>query len=191
MADVEKKLENMLTLVKKEKDVNFKELQEDYKAKVKDYEENVSKEIEEIRDKKIKEAEDKAENIINVAKTKADFILKQERLKNRNEFISSFFDSLKKALINLNEKDKVYLYRKLYHEASKMIKEDFTVYCNPKDEKIVKSIVKDVEVKTDKEIDGGILLKSGDLKIWNTLDSYIQENKSEILTLLTKEVGEL
>jgi vacuolar-type H+-ATPase subunit E/Vma4 len=181
----------MLALIKKEKDSFFKELQTEYKSKIAEYEKNFNLELENIRNKKIEEAQIKAKNIINAAKTKAEFILKQEKLKNRNEFISSFFKSLKQALINLNPKDKTYLYRKLYHEASKMIDGDFIVFCNPKDKEIVKSIVKDAKIKTDKSIEGGILLQSGDLKVWNTIDSYIEENKSEILALLTKEVGEL
>jgi V/A-type H+-transporting ATPase subunit E len=185
------KLNAMLALIKKEKDSLFKELQDEYKSKIDKYEKSFNLELDDIRNKKIGEAKIKAKNLINAAKTKADFILKQEKLKNRNEFISFFFEALKKALINLNPKDKSYLYRKLYREASKMIDENFVVVCNPNDKDIVESIVKDAKIETDKSIEGGILLKSGDLKIWNTIDSYIEENKSEILALLTKEVGEL
>jgi vacuolar-type H+-ATPase subunit E/Vma4 len=191
MADIDEKLESMLSLIKREKDENFKELQDDYKSKLKEYEEKVSKELEKIREEKLNEAKAKAENIIEVAKTKADFILKQENVKNRNEFITSFFNKLKEEMFHLDSKDKLYLYRKLYRDASKMTDDEFVVLCNPKDVEIVKSIAKDAKVKPDSNIEGGIILQSGELKVWNTLDSYLQEKKSEILNLLAKEVGEL
>ena len=191
MADIDEKLDSMLALIKREKDENFKELQDDYKNKIKEYEEKISKEIETIRKERLDEVKLKAENIIKVAKTKADFILKQENIKNRNEFIASFFNKIKEEMLRLDPKDKLYLYGKLYRDASKMMNDKFMVLCNPKDTETVKSIAKDMEVKSDSKIEGGIILQSGKLRVWNTLDSYLQEKKSEILNLLAKEVGEL
>ncbi len=189
--NMDKKLQTMIGLINQEKNAMFQELQEDYKSKVSDYENRINEEIKNLREQELEKANKKAQNIINIAKTKAEFILKKERLKSKNAFISNFFEALKEALSDLNEKDKTYLYRKLYREAKEMIGDNFVVFCNPKDKKIVKTIVKDAKIETDEKIQGGILLKSGDLRIYNTLDSFIQENKSKILDLLAKEVGEL
>lgn len=191
MSSIENKLNKMINLLEKDFEVEYESIKKQYDEKLEEYRKQIEKEIEEYKNKKLLDAKFESERIIKIAKSKVELKLNQENTYLKNKFLEKILKKVKEDLYNLDAKRKKFFYQKLYIEAKKLIDEEYVVLCNPGDVEIVKSFVMDHEVIGDSNIEGGILLKGEKVNIRNTIDSYIDEIKGEIFTLVLEEVGDL
>lgn len=191
MNEIEDKLESMLQLLDKKFEQKCDELKISYDKKLEEVRKRIEEDINNYRDKKLKEAKEEADLTLKVSQSKAKLKIKQERLRLKNQLLESLLQLIKKDLVNLDPDNKKYFYQKLYIDATKLIHNDYEVLCNKNDYETVKSIVLDHNVKTSKEIEGGILLKSNNTIINNSIDSYIEQNKTKIFSLILEEVGDI
>jgi len=191
MNEIEDKLESMLELLDKKFEQKCDELKISYNKKLEEVQKRIEEDINNYRDKKLKEAKEEADLTVKVSQSKAKLKIKQERLKLKNQLLESLLQLIKKDLVTLDPDNKKYFYQKLYIDATKLIHNDYEVLCNKNDYETVKSIVLDHKVKTSKEIEGGILLKSNNTIINNSIDSYVEQNKTKIFSLILEEVGDI
>ncbi|MDN5345635.1 hypothetical protein X927_02225 [Petrotoga mexicana DSM 14811] len=191
MNEIEDKLESMLELLDKKFEQKCDELKISYNKKLEEVQKRIEEDINNYRDKKLKEAKEEADLTVKVSQSKAKLKIKQERLKLKNQLLESLLQLIKKDLVTLDPDNKKYFYQKLYIDATKLIHNDYEVLCNKNDYETVKSIVLDHNVKTSKEIEGGILLKSNNTIINNSIDSYVEQNKTKIFSLILEEVGDI
>lgn len=191
MNEIEDKLESMLQLLDKKFEQKCDELKISYDKKLQEVQKRIEEDINNYRDKKLKEAKEEADITLKVSQSKAKLRIKQERLRLKNQLLESLLQLIKKDLVNLDPDNKKYFYQKLYIDATKLIHNDYEVLCNKNDYETVKSIVLDHNVKTSKEIEGGILLKSNNTIINNSIDSYVEQNKTKIFSLILEEVGDI
>ncbi|MGY4687169.1 hypothetical protein X928_06185 [Petrotoga miotherma DSM 10691] len=191
MNEIEDKLESMLELLDKKFEQKCDELKISYNKKLEEVQKRIEEDINNYRDKKLKEAKEEADLTEKVSQSKAKLKIKQERLKLKNQLLESLLQLIKKDLVTLDPDNKKYFYQKLYIDATKLIHNDYEVLCNKNDYETVKSIVLDHKVKTSKEIEGGILLKSNNTIINNSIDSYVEQNKTKIFSLILEEVGDI
>jgi len=191
MNEIEDKLESMLELLDKKFEQKCDELKISYNKKLEEVQKRIEEDINNYRDKKLKEAKEEADLTVKVSQSKAKLKIKQERLKLKNQLLESLLQLIKKDLVTLDPDNKKYFYQKLYVDATKLIHNDYEVLCNKNDYETVKSIVLDHKVKTSKEIEGGILLKSNNTIINNSIDSYVEQNKTKIFSLILEEVGDI
>ncbi|GAB6190105.1 hypothetical protein JCM30566_18480 [Marinitoga arctica] len=188
MNEVENKLNKMLKLLEKNFEIEFNSIKKKYEDEYKKYEEKIKKEISEYEKEKIKEAEKKKEEVLKLSKSKAELKLNQRKLILKNKLLNNVLERLKNKLLNLDLERKKLFYQKLYREASKLINEEYIVLCNEKDYNLIKSFIKDHKIEIDNAIEGGIILKGEYLSVKNTIDSFIEENKNLIYSLVLKEV---
>jgi len=191
MNEIEDKLESMLQLLDKKFEQKCDELKISYDKKLQEVQKRIEEDINNYRDKKLKEAKEEADITLKVSQSKAKLRIKQERLRLKNQLLESLLQLIKKDLVTLDPDNKKYFYQKLYIDATKLIHNDYEVLCNKNDYETVKSIVLDHNVKTSEEIEGGILLKSNNTIINNSIDSYIEQNKTKIFSLILEEVGDI
>ncbi|SHE66059.1 V/A-type H+-transporting ATPase subunit E [Marinitoga hydrogenitolerans DSM 16785] len=191
MNEMENKLDKMIRLLDKDFEIEFISIKKKYEDEYKNIEEKIKKEIDNYEKIKLKEAHEKQEQILKLAEAKAELKLKQENLILKNQLLSKILELLKSKLIDLDPERKKLFYQKLYREAVKLIDEDYIVLCNEKDYNIINSFIKDHKIEIDNTIKGGIILKGKYLNIKNTIDSFIEENKNWIFSLVLKEVGEI
>ncbi|AEX85004.1 hypothetical protein XO10_02880 [Marinitoga sp. 1135] len=191
MSSIENKLNKMINLLEKDFEVEYESMKEQYDEKLEEYKKQIKKEIEEYKNKRLSDVKFESERIIKIAKSKVELKLNQENTYLKNKFLERILEKVKEDLYNLDAKRKKFFYQKLYIEAKNLIDEEYVVLCNPDDIEIVKSFVMDHEVIGDSNIEGGVLLKGEKVNIRNTIDSYIEEIKGEIFTLVLEEVGDL
>lgn len=191
MNDTETKINKMLELLENNYQTEYESLKSDYDSELKEKKAEIKKEIEKYDNRRTNETKQKVQKILKLAKAKSELNLKQKKLQLMDKLLNNILNDIREKLANLDSEKKKYFYQKLYREATKLTDEDFTVLCNSNDEEIVKSIVSDHEIKTDDQIKGGIVLKSKNVNIKNTIDSYIMENKNKIFSLVLEEIGDV
>ncbi|PNR92576.1 V-type ATP synthase subunit E family protein [Petrotoga sp. 9PWA.NaAc.5.4] len=191
MNEINDKLENMLKLLDNKFKEEYQKLESYYQQKLEEAQKNIEEEIKNYEKQKIEEARQKAENIIKTAQAKYDLRIRQERSKRKNDLIEDILELIKNELLNLEPSKKKLFYQKLYLSAENLVEENFTVLCNKNDYEIVKSIVLDHNVQVEENIEGGIILQSRHFSINNTISSYFEENKNEIVRLVLEEVGDI
>lgn len=191
MNDTETKINKMLELLEDNYKTEYESLKSDYDSELKEKKAEIKKEIEKYDNRRTNETKQKVQKILKLAKAKSELNLKQKKLQLMDKLLNNILNNIKDKLANLEPEKKKYFYQKLYREATKLTDEEFTVLCNSNDEEIIKSIVSDHEIKTDDQIKGGIVLKSKNVNIKNTIDSYIMENKNKIFSLVLEEIGDV
>lgn len=191
MNDTETKINKMLELLEDNYKTEYESLKSDYDSELKEKKAEIKKEIEKYDNRRTNETKQKVQKILKLAKAKSELNLKQKKLQLMDKLLNNILNNIKDKLANLEPEKKKYFYQKLYREATKLTNEEFTVLCNSNDEEIIKSIVSDHEIKTDDQIKGGIVLKSKNVNIKNTIDSYIMENKNKIFSLVLEEIGDV
>ncbi|KLO22267.1 V-type ATP synthase subunit E family protein [Marinitoga sp. 1155] len=191
MNDTELKLKNMLELLEKDYEVEYKSLKKQYDDEFEKLKKSFEEDIEKYSQRKLKEANDKAKHILKLAKSKAELRIKEEKLKLKNNLLKKVLDEIENKMLNLENERKKYFYQKLYFDAVKLVNDDYIILCNPGDVEIIKTFVSDCKIESDNEIKGGIILKSKNVSIKNTIESYIRENKNMIFRLVLEEVGDI
>lgn len=191
MSDLNEKLDSMIKLLENKFAEKYQQLEFSYQEKFREAKKKIEEEIKNYENQKMESIDKKAKNILDTAKSKAELKLRQEKAMRKNHLIEDILDLIKKQLANLDPQKKKIFYQKLFLNARNLMEEDFIVLCNEKDYDIVKSIVQDHKVEIDKNIEGGIILKGQHFSVNNTLSSYFDENKNEIVKLVLEEVGDI
>jgi len=154
---------------------------------------NYEAKAETLRCRIINDGEDQAEEIIRRAKAAAELAARQQMLATKQKMIQKAFDKALEHLLNLPEKEYVNLLGQLAAKAASTGTE--TVILNEKDHKSFgEQIVKTANellakkgskanltlAKETRPIQGGLLLKDGDIEVNCTLDSIVSLSKDSL-----------
>ncbi|ACB09449.1 MAG TPA: ATPase [Thermotoga sp.] len=192
MNEIETKLENLYSVFEQRLREIREELKEKYDRLIEEEKKHIEKELKEYEETLMRKAELERKQMIDRKTSQITSELRKEKLLYKKKLISRVFSSLRERLLNLPIEEKKILYRKLYNDALRLIEsEDFVIVCNPEDAEIVSEIAGDKRVETSSEVTGGILLKKDRTIVRSTVDTFLEERKSEIFTFITKKAGEI
>jgi len=150
-------------------------------------------ELEGINLEKLTQFEQEIERMVieNVASKR--LTAKREVQVAKDQVINKSLIKVKEKFYALKNDEKKYstLLKRLYNEAIKNFNGDkFEVHCSKEDEKILKSIVKDVDVKISKNIEAGFIVKSKEKRmiIDFTFETLLRDKESEIKEVISKTI---
>jgi len=187
------KLDKIASSIIQEAEVEREKIISTAKEEVKLLLDNKKAELEGINLEKLTHFEQEIEKMVieNVASKR--LIAKREVQVAKDQVISKALHLVREKLYSVKKDEKKYssLLKNLYKEIAEHFNGDgFEIHCAKDDEKIMKTISKNVDVKISKDISAGFIAKSKTKKMQVdfTFDTLLKDKESEIKEVVSKNI---
>lgn len=187
--------EKILSVIKKESEEKIKALNDDAEKVYLEITGEVVKKAEEIRRSGEHKVQLQAENLLKAFRSRAELERRNALLRTKRKEIEKTIGMIQKHIISMNEKD---YFRFILRLAKNLENTDGVMYFNSSDLKRMpknfQMILEDHSINSklsdtpDDSIDGGFILKNGDIEENMSISSLIEEKREKLEDLISSEL---
>lgn len=187
--------EKILSSIKKESEERVAAITEDADRVYNEEMEKAEKQAEEIRHSGEHKVQLQSERLLKAYKSRAELERRNALLKTKRELIEKAFNHIHEHMLGLKDKEYFQLVAEL---ASSLGEIKGTVYFNSRDLKRLprdfeKTLCKDkidmeISKTPDDGIDGGFILRSGDIEENMTFSAVLSDRREEIEDMISREL---
>ena len=187
--------EKILSVIKKESEEKIKALNDDAEKVYLEITGEAVKKAEEIRRSGEHKVQLQAENLLKAFRSRAELERRNALLRTKRKEIEKTIGMIQKHIISMNEKD---YFRFILRLAKNLENTDGVMYFNSSDLKRMpknfQMILEDHSINSklsdtpDDSIDGGFILKNGDIEENMSISSLIEEKREKLEDLISSEL---
>ena len=187
--------EKILSVIKKESEEKIKALNDDAEKVYLEITGEAVKKAEEIRRSGEHKVQLQAENLLKAFRSRAELERRNALLRTKRKEIEKTIRMIQKHIISMNEKD---YFRFILRLAKNLENTDGVMYFNSSDLKRMpknfQMILEDHSINSklsdtpDDSIDGGFILKNGDIEENMSISSLIEEKREKLEDLISSEL---
>ena len=189
--------EKILSVIKKESEEKIKALNDDAEKVYLEITGEAVKKAEEIRRSGEHKVQLQAENLLKAFRSRAELERRNALLRTKRKEIEKTIGMIQKHINSMNEKD---YFRFILRLAKNLENTDGVMYFNSSDLKRMpknfQMILEDHSINSklsdtpDDSIDGGFILKNGDIEENMSISSLIEEKREKLEDLISSELFE-
>ena len=187
--------EKILSVIKKESEEKIKALNDDAEKVYLEITGEAVKKAEEIRRSGEHKVQLQAENLLKAFRSRAELERRNALLRTKRKEIEKTIGMIQKHINSMNEKD---YFRFILRLAKNLENTDGVMYFNSSDLKRMpknfQMILEDHSINSklsdtpDDSIDGGFILKNGDIEEYMSISSLIEEKREKLEDLISSEL---